>query len=452
MRPGHPPDVRREGSPGGGAQAPILLLFSLESVTFVCSTWKNIVKNILAMILAGGRVDELDVLTFLRPKSVLPFGALYRIIDFPMSNLMNSGIEKVGILSQYRPFHLINHIANGHPWDMVGRNRFALILPPFKGKDASDWYKGTADAVYQNTDFIKMYNPDLVLILSGDHIYKMDYQAVIDFHIEKKADLTIAFTSVPKEGADRFGQGLIDDEEPRGGRVVRYVEKPRKALFDWASLTIYVFNPGVLFEALEENARKESHEFGRDIIPALLGRARIYGYKHRGYWGYTRTLEEYWRTSMELLGERPKIDLDAWQLRTNLAHKEIRDRQPAILGPSAAVEDSLLNLGCDVRGKVFRSLLFPGVKVEKGAVVEDSILFFDTVVGKEARVSRTITDIGVRIGPQARIGDADGELSVIGTESDVPGGVTMRSGVTVYPRVESGRFTRSEYKSGEIIK
>ena len=277
MRLGHPPDVRREGSPGGGAQAPILLLFSLESVTFVCSTWKNIVKNILAMILAGGRVDELDVLTFLRPKSVLPFGALYRIIDFPMSNLMNSGIEKVGILSQYRPFHLINHIANGHPWDMVGRNRFALILPPFKGKDASDWYKGTADAVYQNTDFIKMYNPDLVLILSGDHIYKMDYQAVIDFHIEKKADLTVAFTSVPKEGADRFGQGLIDDEEPRGGRVVRYVEKPRKALFDWASLTIYVFNPGVLFEALEENAGKESHEFGRDIIPALLGRARISG-------------------------------------------------------------------------------------------------------------------------------------------------------------------------------
>ncbi len=409
-------------------------------------------KNILAMILAGGRVDELDVLTFLRPKSVLPFGALYRIIDFPMSNLMNSGIERVGILSQYRPFYLINHIANGQPWDMVGRNRFAVILPPFKGREASDWYKGTADAVYQNTDFIRMYNPDLVLILSGDHIYKMDYQAVIDFHIEKKADLTIAFTAVPKEGADRFGQGLIDDEGPRGGRVVRYAEKPRKSLFDWASLTIYVFNPGVLFEALEENARKESHEFGRDIIPALLDRARIYGYKHTGYWGYTRTLEEYWRTSMDLLGDRPKIDLNAWQIRTNLAHRETRDRQPAILGPSAVIEDSLLYLGCDVRGKVFRSLLFPGVRVEEGAVVEDSILFFDTVAGREARVSRTIADIGVRIGAQARVGGKEGELSVIGAESEVPGGVTIQPGVTVYPKVEASRFARSEYGSGEIIK
>ena len=241
-------------------------------------------KNVLAMILAGGRVDELDVLTFLRPKSVLPFGALYRIIDFPMSNLMHSGIERVGILSQYRPFYLINHIASGQPWDMIGRRRFAVILPPFKGREASDWYKGTADAVYQNIDFIKMYNPDLVLILSGDHIYQMDYQDVINFHLEKKADLTIAFTSVPREGAHRFGQGLIEEEEARGGKVVQYAEKPKKALYEWASLTIYVFNPGVLLEALAENARKESHEFGKDIIPSLLGNFRVYGYKHLGYW------------------------------------------------------------------------------------------------------------------------------------------------------------------------
>ncbi len=374
-------------------------------------------KNVLAMILAGGRVDELDVLTFLRPKSVLPFGALYRIIDFPMSNLMHSGIERVGILSQYRPFYLINHIANGQPWDMVGRRRFAVILPPFKGREASDWYKGTADAVYQNIDFIKMYDPDLVLILSGDHIYRMDYQDVINFHLEKKADLTIAFTSVPREGAHRFGQGLIEEEEARGGKVARYVEKPKKALYEWASLTIYVFNPDVLLEALEENARKESHEFGKDIIPSLLGSFRVYGYKHLGYWGYTRTLEEYWRTSMDLLGDNAQIDLKAWQIRTNLADREIRDRQPAILGPSAAVEDSLFYSGCDIRGKVSRSLLFPGVRVEEGAVVEDSILFFDTVVGREARVSRTITDIEARIGSRARrrepgrraFGDRDGE-------------------------------------------
>ena len=161
-------------------------------------------------MLAGGRVDELDVLTYFRPKSVLPFGALYRIIDFPMSNLMNSGIEKVGILSQYRPLRLIGHIANGQPWDMVGRDRFATILPPFKGREASDWYKCTADAVYQNLDFIKANKPDLILILSGDHIYKMDYRALINFHLKTKSDVTIGFTPLPKEGANRFGQAIIE--------------------------------------------------------------------------------------------------------------------------------------------------------------------------------------------------------------------------------------------------
>jgi glucose-1-phosphate adenylyltransferase len=409
-------------------------------------------KNVLAMILAGGRVDELDVLTFLRPKSVLPFGALYRIIDFPMSNLMNSGIERVGILSQYRPFYLINHIANGQPWDMVGRNRFAVILPPFKGREASDWYKGTADAVYQNSDFIRMYNPDLVLILSGDHVYQMDYQEVIKFHVEKKADLTVAFTRVPREGAHRFGQGLIEDGDARGGRLVKYAEKPRKALFEWASLTIYVFNPGVLLEALTENARKDSHEFGRDVIPSLLDSFNVYGYKHHGYWGYTRTLEEYWHTSMDLLDDRARIDLASWQIRTNMAHREIRDRQPTIVAPSSVVENTLFYSGCHIKGRVSRSLLFPGVVVEEGAVVEDSILFFDTVVGKEARISRAITDIEVKVGAKAIIGDREGELSVVGMGSSVPEDVRIQPGVTVYPNVEAGHFTRKEYRTGEIIK
>jgi len=409
-------------------------------------------KSVLAMILAGGRVDELDVLTFSRPKSVLPFGALYRIIDFPMSNLMNSGIERVGILSQYRPFYLINHIANGQPWDMVGRNRFAVILPPFKGMGTSDWYKGTADAVYQNIDFIKMYNPDLVLILSGDHIYKMDYLDVINYHVEMKADLTIAFTPMPNEGPDRFGQGLIEGKDPTGGRLIEYVEKPQKRVHDWASLTIYVFNQRVLLEALEENADKDSHEFGRDIIPSLIGKAMIHGYKHTGYWGYTRTLEEYWRTSMALLGDPARIDLKSWQIRTNLAHREIRDRQPTIFGPASSVKDSLVHSGCHVRGKVSRSLLFPGVVVEEGAVVEDSILFFDTKVAKEARVTRTIADIGVAIGRCAAVGGRDGKLTVIGMESSLPEEVKVHDGVTIYPNVAPDHFTQRDYGSGEIVK
>jgi glucose-1-phosphate adenylyltransferase len=408
--------------------------------------------NVLAMILAGGRVDELGVLTFYRPKSAVPFGALYRIIDFPMSNLMHSGIERVGILSQYRPFRLMSHIANGEPWDMVGRNRFATILPPYKGMEAFDWYKGTADAVYQNIDFINLYNPDLVLILSGDHIYKMDYQKMIAFHLEKKADLTIAFTRMPKLGAHRFGQADIEDEDERGGKVIRYVEKPEVPLFEWASLTIYLFNPRILVEALVDNAHQETREFGKDIIPSLQGRCKVYGYKHHGYWGYTQTLEEYWQTNMELIGSNSSLDLRSWQVRTNLADRAIRDRTPARIGSRASVEDSLFYSGCTIKGTVIRSILFPGVTVEEGAVVENSIIFIDTVIGREARVTRCISDLGVIIGCGARIGEGRNDpLTVIGSSSAIPEGVVISSGTTVNPGVDHHRFTRSQYKPGEVI-
>jgi glucose-1-phosphate adenylyltransferase len=409
-------------------------------------------KSVLAMILAGGRVDELDVLTFTRPKSALPFGGLYRIIDFPMSSLMHAGIERVGILSQYRPFSLINHMSNGEPWDMVGRNRFAMMLPPFKGREASDWYKGTADAVYQNTDFLKLYDHDIVLIVSGDHIYRMDYQAVINFHLENNADLTVAFTPMPTYGTHRFGQGRIEGNDPRGGQLVEYVEKPHKRLFDWASLTIYAFKPDVLLEALKENANKDSHEFGKDIIPSLLGNFRIFGYKYNGYWGYTRTLEEYWQTNMDLLGEYPKIDIGKWLIRTNIAHSGIRDRQPARIGTSAAVDDSLIYAGCDIKGKVSHSILFPGVKVDEGAVVEDSILFFDTVVGRQSYVTRTIADNETHIGHDATIGEKNGKLAVIGMKSSLPDSIRIQPGVAVYPQVTESRFTRGEYKTGEIVR
>jgi glucose-1-phosphate adenylyltransferase len=409
--------------------------------------------KVLALILAGGRVDELDVLTFYRPKSVMPFGGLYRIIDFPMSNLMNSGIETVGILSQYRPLHLINHIANGEPWDMVGRNRFAVLLPPYKGREAADWYKGTADAVYQNLDFIKMYNPDLILIISGDHIYKMDYQELIVFHLQNKSDLTIAFTRLPKEGAHRFGQAEIGGRDRRGGRVTRYLEKPRKGLLDWASLTIYLFRPAVLYEALEANAAKDSHEFGKDIIPALLDDSQVYGFKHAGYWGYTRSLEEYWQTNMDLLGKYPRIDPAQWRIRTNLAHRNIRDRRPTVVGRTARVEDALFYSGCTIHGTVVRSVLFPGVTVEEGAEVRDSILFFDTVVQREARIVRTIADIETRVGPAARIGrDAKAPLTIVGTRSTIPEATVLHPGVVVHPNLDAGRFTKHEYQAGEVIK
>lgn len=406
------------------------------------------------MILAGGRVDDLSVLTFSRPKSAVPFGGLYRIIDFPMSNLMHSGIEKVGVLSQYKPFDLMEHIGGGESWDMTGRNRFVTILPPFKGLSTSDWYKGTADAVYQNLEFLSNHKPDLVMVLSGDHIYKMDYRQIISFHQSAGADLTIAFAKVPREGSHRFGLADIEGDNKRGGRILDYVEKSESSPYEWASLTIYVFTPYTLFEALQENAKTNSHEFGKDIIPWLLQNGyRVYGYKHHGYWGYARTLQEYWRTNMDLLGESCQLDIASWGICTNLAIQGTRDRQPALIGPNASIEDSLIYGGCRINGTVKRSVLFPGVRIDFGVVVEDSVLFSNVALKQEAKVRKTIADEGVTIGTKAVIGEESSEdVCVIGKGARVPRGVVIPSSVTVYPHLGPARFTKNVYQRGEIIQ
>jgi glucose-1-phosphate adenylyltransferase len=410
-------------------------------------------KNVLALILAGGRVDELDVLTFFRPKAIMPFGGLYRIIDFPMSNLTHSGIERVGILSQYRPHHLMEHISNGAPWDMAGRNRSVTILPPFKGRGMSDWYRGTADAVYQNLDFVRHNNPELILILSGDHIYKMDYRDIIKFHLENKADLTIAFTKAPREGAHRFGLARIDMKTERGGKVVQYAEKPKKPLFDWASLTIYVFRPEILINALQANSMGVSHEFGRDIIPELLEHGNVYGYIHPGYWGYTRTPLEYWKANMDLLSKNQKLDMRAWKIITNISQNNIRDMQPALIGAHAEVDNSLFYGGCTIEGKVHNSILFPGVRVDKGAVVDGSILFFDTVVERGAKIVKAIADIEVSVGKGAEVGAvSSGDLTIIGMGTRIPERARISQGVAIYPNLKAEDFTRGEYKPGEVIK
>lgn len=390
----------------------------------------------IAMILAGGRVGELDVLTHERPKSTVPFGGLYRIIDFPLSNLMNSGIERVGILSQYRSSSLIEHIGMGASWDMVGRHRGVSLLPPFHGLNASDWYKGTADAVYQNLDFIRSHSPDLVMLLSGDHVYSMDYRKVIAFHQEMQADCTAVFTSMHGD-ISRFGQAVIADDGPSGGRILEYMEKPATPISNWVSLTIFVFKTHVLEELLQANVKAESHEFGRDILPNLVKNYRFFGYKFYGYWAYSRTLEEYWSANMALLGTHPAIDLQRWGVRTNLDHEAIRDRPPAIIGPSAVLRNVRCYNGVHVEGRVENSILFPGVCVEKGAEVRNSILFFDTHVQSGARLNRAITDIGVQIGRNCAIGCEQGEMSelaVIGMRATLADGVSIAPGGRVLPR------------------
>ena len=411
----------------------------------------------LAMILAGGRVDELNVLTSFRPKSAVPFGGFGRVIDFPLSNLMNSGIEQVALLSQYRSFSLINHIGTGAAWDMVGRYRHISVLPPYIDSEVTDWYRGSADAVYKNLDFVRHHQPEEILIVSGDHIYKMDYQEMIDYHYEKDADLTIAFTKVPSNEASRFGLATIDDEDGvRGGRVTEYREKPDDPQSDWASMTVMCFKPEVLYRALDENQAGESFHFGLDIIPILLGgQNRVYGYKFCGYWGYTRTINEYWQSNMDLLGSEPLIDLEKWIFRTNMENRRICDNEPVLFGDNAVVQNSLLYNGCKINGTVKNSILFPGVHVKKGAVVENSVLFYNNSVGENCRLNKVVSDVNNSVGSGAILGpeicEADSEVTVLGWNNQVPAKTRIDPGATIYPRIDSRRWPE-RVEAGEALK
>ncbi|MEM2900255.1 MAG: sugar phosphate nucleotidyltransferase, partial [Thermoplasmata archaeon] len=365
-------------------------------------------RKTLGIILAGGRVDELSVITLYRPKSAVPFAGMYRVIDFPMSNLMRSGINKVGILSQYRPASLINHIGAGASWDMLGTGRGARILPPYKGDKASDWYKGTADAVYQNLEFIREDRPERVLIISGDHIYNMDYSPMIEYHIEKGADVTAAFVKqdLVGKGPCKFGVGEIDNEDgDKGGRLIGYEEKPAEPKSDWASMTVFVFDTTYLISKLEENDRLgEGYEFGRNIFPRIIGKDRVYAYKFYGYWGYTRTIDDFYKTNMDTLGNPPKIDLEAWQVRTNMEHRRINERTPAKFLQGSDVEDALVSRGCCIQGEVKRSILSPGVIIEKGAVVRDSIIMHDCIIRQNAMIENCILDTDVEVGANSYLG------------------------------------------------
>ncbi|MDH3359281.1 MAG: sugar phosphate nucleotidyltransferase [Desulfobulbaceae bacterium] len=419
---------------------------------------KKLKPRTLAMILAGGRVDELNVLTAYRPKSAVPFGGFARVIDFPLSNLMHSGLEQVAVLSQYRSYSLINHIGSGAAWDMLGRYRGVSILPPSKGYGHSDWYRGSADAVYQNLDFANYHDPEELLILSGDHIYSMDYQELIDYHREKDADLTIACLKVPMNTAHRFGVADIDDEDGvRGGRVVQYKEKPSKPRFNWASMTIMCFKPKALAEVLAINAREDdSFEFGRNIIPRMLhGKKRVYGFKFDGYWGYTRTIDEFWQANMDLLGVNPLIDLEDWGIRTNLEHRSIRDCQPLKIGNEAVIQDSLIYNGCKVEGTVERSIIFPGAHVKKGAVVRDSVLFFNNIIGRNSCINKVVSDVNVTVGDEVRIGEEnDGDekdVTVVGWNNLVPDQTVIGSDCTIYPTLTAEKFAHA-IRSGEIVR
>ncbi len=358
-------------------------------------------KESVAMLLAGGQGSRLYALTEKTAKPAVTFGGKYRIIDFPMSNCVNSGIYTVGVLTQYQPLVLNEYIGNGQPWDLDRMNGGVMVLPPYQGKNGADWYKGTANAIYQNLDFIKRYNPEYVLILSGDHIYKMDYNAMLQAHKKSGADCTIAVLEVPLSEASRFGIMVTDDT----GRITEFQEKPKNPTSTKASMGIYIFNAKVLEKYLieDENTPGSSNDFGKNIIPNMLGDGmKMFTFPFDGYWKDVGTISSLWEANMELLGEKPEFDVHdkSWRIFSrNYA------APPHFIGEGAKAVDSIISEGCEIYGSVEHSVLSSNVIVEKGAVVKDSVIMSGTVIKAGASVTYSIIDGNSIISENSKVGE-----------------------------------------------
>ncbi|WEK55560.1 MAG: glucose-1-phosphate adenylyltransferase [Candidatus Cohnella colombiensis] len=366
----------------------------------------------IAMLLAGGEGRRLGVLTKDLAKPAVPFGGKYRIIDFTLSNCVHSGIETVGVLTQYQPLVLTQHLGIGTPWGLDRREGGMHVLPPYVRQKGGTWYKGTANAIYQNLGFIERYDPEYVLIISGDHIYKMNYDKLLDAHKKNKADATIAVISVPWADASRFGILSVDEDD----RIVEFAEKPKKPNSNLASMGVYMFSWSVLKDALihDEATRGSSNDFGKDIIPTLLDEgARMFSYRFDDYWKDVGTIDSLWESNMDLLEEEPSLHLNdrSWRIFT------ASPNQPAqYIAPAAKVRNSLINEGCVVEGTVNRSVLFPGAQVGEGSVVEDSILMPGASIGRNARVVRAIVGEGAVVEEDCKVGSVDSEeIAVVGS-------------------------------------
>lgn len=398
-------------------------------------------KECVAMLLAGGQGSRLYTLTEKTAKPAVPFGAKYRIIDFTLSNCVNSGIDTVGVLTQYQPLVLNEYIGNGQPWDLDRMNGGVMVLPPYQGKDSADWYRGTANAIYQNLNFIDRYEPEYVLVLSGDHIYKMDYSKMLDYHKKTGASATIAVINVPIEEASRFG--IMNTDE--NGQIVEFEEKPKHPKSTKASMGIYIFNKKLLSHYLvkDENDPDSSNDFGKNIIPAMLaGGEKLYAYEFSGYWKDVGTVESLWQANMDLLGENPELDLFTSDFRIfsrNLI------RAPHHIGDTATVKNSIITEGCEVYGSVENSILFGGVKVERGAYIRNSIVMGDSVIRAGAAVRYSIVDENTEIGEGAQIGESKESGKAI---TLVGGGLKLLPG-TVIP---AGDMVNEEYLTNMKVK
>jgi len=374
-------------------------------------------NSMLAMVLAGGRGSRLKDLTNKVAKPAVSFGGKYRIIDFPLSNCANSGIDIVGVLTQYESVLLNSYAAAGRNWGLDSKDSGVFILPPREKADGNlDVYRGTADAISQNIDFIDSYNPEYLLILSGDHIYKMNYSKMLAFHREHKADATIAVIGVPKKEASRFGIMATDEE----GRIVEFQEKPKVPKSNLASMGIYIFNWKLLRKMLLSDMKNNEshHDFGKDIIPTLLNDGKLlYAYKFKGYWKDVGTIDSLWEANMDLLDDTNELDLGdpSWKIYT-----EDATERPQYIGADAEVKNSYITQGCRVEGKVESSVLFTGTSVACKAVVKDTVLMPGSAVAEGAKVTRALVANGVKIGKGAVVGNAKSE-EILLVANDVEG-------------------------------
>ena len=408
--------------------------------------------KIRAVILAGGEGTRLKVLTTKRTKPAVLFAGKYRIIDFTLSNCVNSQITDVMVLAQYRPQSLIEHIGSGSPWDLnrdfTGGIR---ILTPYKAL-ASDWFVGTADAVQQNFAFIKRGNPEQVLILSGDHIYAMDYRKMIKFHMEKNADVTIACVKVPLNESSRYGILQVNEDHI----VTDFHEKPLDPISNTANMGVYLFNSDVLNQVLwtDHSNPRSKHDFGNDIIPELLSKKlKVYAYPFQGYWVDVGTIESYWKSQMDLLSTTNPFNLyhPDW-----IIHTRTEERPPVLIKKGAIIENSMLSDGCVIeQGAVIRnSILSPGVYVKSNALVEESILFTDCRVNENAKIYRCISDKRVKFGRDCVVGGTEntGEITVIGKDAIIPAGIQIQAGALIGTDVTESDFNSYLIKSFEIIQ
>ena len=421
-------------------------------------------KEMVAMLLAGGQGSRLGVLTAKVAKPAVAFGGKYRIIDFPLSNCINSGVDTVGVLTQYQPLRLNAHIGIGIPWDLDRNVGGVTILPPYEKSTNSEWYTGTANAIYQNMEYIETYNPDYVLILSGDHIYKMDYEVMLDFHKANNADVTIATMPVPMEEASRFGIVVTDGEK----RIRQFEEKPEHPSSNLASMGIYIFSWPVLKEALLRLSEQPNCDFGKHIIPYCHEKdMRMFAYEYNGYWKDVGTLSSYWEANMELIDLIPEFNLyeEFWKIYTNSSNLP-----PQYISDQSVVDKAIIGNGSEIYGEIHSSVLGGGVTVGKGSIIRDSILMRDVTVGENCVIEKAIIAEGTVIGDNVVIGEGEevpntfrpdiysGGLATVGEKSRIPSGVrigknTAISGVTLLVDYEDGELPSGEtlIKAGERV-